>query len=158
MKQKRQTATSSLFFACILVSLFFVFSLCFLVARSLVRPELWLSSISKQPICVLTLICHAWRLQLSNEACAIQQEVQRKSTQELLRTSQHRFNVKIGLTLVSNMVSTRKQISQHGLNVKIGLTLCIEKKKRKQLNLHVVSVHVPATHVMCDVVLSSTPC
>ena len=84
--------------ACSLVSLLFVF-FSPLFAR-LVLLALWLlsrrketavvyhhrgvTSISK-PFHVVTWICHAMELQLSNEACAIQQEVRRKSTQELLR-------------------------------------------------------------------------
>ena len=78
-------------------SLLFVF----FFARRLVRPALWslsrrketaveyqhrgVISISKQPFHVVKWICHARELQLSNEACAIQQEVRCKSTQELLR-------------------------------------------------------------------------
>ena len=56
-------------------------------ATAVVYQHRSVTSISKQPIyTVLTLICHARRLQLSSEACAIQQEVRRKSTQELLRS------------------------------------------------------------------------
>ena len=55
-------------------------------ATAVVYQHRGVASISKQPIyTVLTWICHARRLQLSNKACAIQQEVRRKSTQDLLR-------------------------------------------------------------------------
>ena len=79
---------------------FLYFSFSPLSARRFVRPALRLlsrrkgtavvyqhrsvTSISKQPFHVVKWICHARELQLNNEACAIQQEVRRKSTQELL--------------------------------------------------------------------------
>ena len=107
-----------------------------LLARPLVRLALWLlsrrkegavvyqyrgvTSIGKQPFCLLVWICHARRLQPGSEACAIQQEVRRKSTQELLRTSQHGFNVKIGLHFGLNLVSPW---SQHGVNSQLGLNM-----------------------------------
>ena len=63
----------------------------------------------------------ARHLLLSNEACAIQQEVRRKSTKELLRTSQHGLNVKIGLHIISPW-------SHHGLNVKTNFSTWSPKK------------------------------
>ena len=54
--------------------------------------------ISKHHFYVLIWICNAKRLQLSNEARGIQQEVRRKSTQELLRGMTHaHFRLVTGL-------------------------------------------------------------
>ena len=106
--------------ACILLSLLFVFHHCLLVlllARrcgccrivkkaAVVYQHRCITSISKQPFHVLIWICHAWRLQLSNEACAIQQEVRRKSTQ---RASPPNHARALQLVLISPFLDTRRK-------------------------------------------------
>ena len=123
-----------LFFLHCLLVLLFGRALCLLSRREEaagVYQHRGVTSISKQAFHILIWICHAEAQYATRRAAQINPRAS-----PIVSTWFQQENKFLNV----------KHMSQHGLTVKSGVAFSFEKKKKqKKLNLHVASVHAPAT-------------